>query len=101
MEIIEGMEKLFLSCLLSYNKLDIVNEKHVYIAVFFTEFGHCSIVSITNGLDQLVRKGLTGYIKHLFFRIFIEYKMCNGMHQMGFSQSGASVNEERIVHFAR
>ncbi len=57
------MEKFFLCGFFSYNKLNIIDEKNVNIPVFFTEFAHCRIISVSDGFDQLVGKFLTGYIE--------------------------------------
>ena len=69
MQIIKSMEKFFLRGFFSYNELDIINKKYVNIAVFLAKTGSCSVVVVTDGLDQLIRKRFTGHIKHLGFRI--------------------------------
>ena len=68
-QIIKSMEKFFLGGFFSYNELDIINKKYVNIAVFLAKTGSCSVVVVTDGLDQLIRKRFTGHIKHLGFRI--------------------------------
>ena len=73
-QIIKGMEKLFLCTFLTYNKLDIVDEKHIVVPVLFTKAGHSHFISIFTdfqSFDQFIRKGLTGYIKYLFRRIVL------------------------------
>ena len=68
-QIIKSMEKFFLRGFFSYNELDIINKKYVNIAVFLTKTGSCSVVVVTDGFDQFIRKGFTGHIKYLCFRI--------------------------------
>ena len=95
------MEKFLLCGFLSYNKLNIIDEKNINISVFFTEFTHCSIVSVSNGFDQFVGKFLTGYIENPAVLVVFQYEMSDGMHKMSLSKSGSSVNKERIVSISR
>ena len=95
------MEKLFLSGFLSYNKLYIVNQQHIHVPVFFPEGGDSCIISISDGFNQFVCKRFAGDINHLHIRLLGKNKMGNGVHQMGFSQSGSPVNKEGVVHLAR
>ena len=51
------MEKLLLSGFLSYNKLDVVNQKNVDVAVTVTErIDQGNIVGVSQCVDQFVRK---------------------------------------------
>ena len=59
------MEKFLLGTFLSYNKLDIINEKDIIIAVFFTEFRSGNVVFVTDRVDQLIGKSLGADIKDL------------------------------------
>ena len=54
MQLIEGVEKLFLSRLFSYNKLDIVDEKNVDCAVLVTQPRHGRGISSSDGLDHFI-----------------------------------------------
>ena len=90
------MEKFLLGGFLSYNKLDIVDQQHVDIPVFFTELGHGRIVAVSDGLDQFVGKLLTGGVHNPAGGVFLQNKVGDGVHQMGFSQSHASVEEQRL-----
>ena len=53
--------------LFSYNKLNIVDKKHVDATVFLTEFRRGGVVSVSDRVDQLVCKGLTCDVEHLCF----------------------------------
>ena len=74
---IEGVEELLLSSVLSYYKLNIIDQKNVDVAVLFTKFGRRVVVFASDGLNELVGKGLTGHILHLGARIMLKYKMCD------------------------
>lgn len=62
-ECFEGMEEFFLRRFLFSQKLDIVNEQDIDVAVFIAK-GFCCIV--LDGIDQFIGESLTGCI-----RIFI------------------------------
>ena len=74
---IEGVEELLLSSVLSYYKLNIIDQKNVDVAVLFTKFGRRVVVFASDGLNELVGKGLTGHILHLGAWIMLKYKMCD------------------------
>ena len=42
---------------------------------------------------ELVGEGFAGNVEHLRCRILIQYKVGNGMHQVGFAQPGVSVQK--------
>ena len=95
------MEKFLLGTLLSYNKLDIIDQENVVVAVFFPKLCGGNIIFVSDRVDQLIGKGLGTDVKNLGFRVVFQYKMSDCMHQMGFSKSYASVDKQRIVDFAR
>ena len=94
MELVEGMEEFFLHPLFVAEKLDIVNEQHVRVPVFVVE--PCGIAVIDAG-NQVVAEFFAGNINNLVFRVILVHLMGNGMHQMGFSKTNASVDKKGIV----
>ena len=98
---VKCMEKFFLSGFFSYNKLNIIDEKNINISVFFTEFAHCRVISVSDGFDQFICKFLTGYIENPAVFVVFQYKMSDGMHKMRFSETGSAVNKQRIVGIPR
>ena len=95
------MEKFFLCRFLSYNKLDIIDKKYIDISVFFAEFGHSGVISVTDRLDQLICKFFAGNIQNLTVFIMLNNVMSDGMHKVGLAKSGASVDKKRIVGISR
>lgn len=63
------MEELLLGTLFSYNKLDIVDQENVVVAVFLTKFRGSDVVFVTDGVNELVGKGLRADVKDLGFRV--------------------------------
>ena len=56
------MEKFLLGTFLTDNKLDIVDQKHIVVTVFLTEFRGGNIVFVTDGIDQLIGKFLRSHV---------------------------------------
>ena len=50
------MEELFLGTFLSYNKLDIVDQKNVIVSVLIAEFSRRVVVFASDGVDQIIGK---------------------------------------------
>ena len=59
---VKGMEKLLLCALLSYNKLNIVDQENVVVSVLFAKLCGGDIVFITDGVDQLVGELFAGHV---------------------------------------
>ena len=95
------MEKFFLCRFFSYNKLNVIDQKNINISVFFTEFGHSRVISVSDGFDQFIGEFFAGYIQN--FAVFIVFNniMSDGMHQMCFSKSGTAIDKERVVGISR
>ena len=85
------MEKFLLCGLFSYNELHVINQQNVNISVFFPEFCHRGVVAVTDRFDDFVGKLLTGNVEDPGCGIFFQYKMRDGVHQVGFSESNASI----------
>ena len=63
------MEKLFLCSFLTYNKLDIIDQQNIKLAVTVTEVGRRHVVLVSDGIDELVNEGFRGDITDLRVRI--------------------------------
>ena len=98
---IKCMEKFLLCGFFSYNKLNIIDEKNVDISVFFTEFTHCRVISVSDGFDQLVGKFLTGYIQNTAVFVVFQNEMSDGMHKMRLTKTGSAIDKQWIVGISR
>ena len=79
------MEKFLLGTLLSYNKLDIIDQENVVVAVFFPKLCGGNIIFVSDCVDQLIGKGLGTDVKNLGFRVVFQYKRLhasNGFFQV-------------------
>src|SRR5215475_14063940 len=95
-KIVEGMEKLLLSSLLSGDELDVVDEEEVDIAVLGTKLRR-SIVA--DGVDELVGEALRREVEQAKRGIEAGDLMTDGMKEVGLAKTDAAVDEERIVGF--
>ena len=95
------MEEFFLCTFLTDNELNIIDQQNVVRPVLIAELSRREVVLITDGINQLIGEFLTRYIKNLCIRVIFQNKMTDGMHQMRFSESHASIDKKRVVDFSR
>ena len=92
---VKRVEKLFLRTLLADDELDIVNQQDVVIAVLVPELSHGRFIigglTFFQGFNQFVGKCLACNVENLLFRVLIQYKMSDGMHQMGLPKTDVSI----------
>ena len=74
------MEKFLLGTFFSDNKLDIVDQKHVIVSVFFTEFRGRNVVFVSDRVDQFVCKFLGCHVQNLCARVIFQDEVGDGMH---------------------
>src|ERR1700757_501002 len=97
-ECVERMEKFLLRPLLTAEKLNVVNQKKVRLAITLPEFDK---ITVLDRVDELVDEQLTRDVDQLHVFPFRPDDLADGLHQMGLAQTDAAVNEERIVRARR
>ena len=97
-DVVEGVEKFVLGLLFAGNKLDIVHQKQVHIAVFLAEFLRCAVL---NGFDQLIGELIPLDVGNAFFRALFMDLLPNGQKKMGLSQAGVAVDKQGVIGLAR
>jgi len=93
-EIVKGVKELFLDALFAREKLDIVNQQHVDMAVSLTELGQAILLQC---LDKLVGEFFGRKVRHPSIGIVAQNRVANRVHEVGFAQAGVAVNEKRVV----
>ena len=91
---VEGMEKFLLGGFLTGDELDIVDEENIRLAVFFTESG---VLPTGDGFDQLIGEILAVDVDGVQTRGALKELVGDGVHQMGLTQTGGTVQKQRIV----
>ena len=97
MQRVESVEKFLLNAFLAGEELDVVNQQHVRLAVFFAEFDELVVL---NSINVFVCEFFGGEIGHARALFVADDVLADGMEQMGLAQADAAVEEERIVGFA-
>ena len=92
------MEEFLLHTILVAEELNIVNEKNVRTAVFFMEAYHIVLI---DALDKVVSEFLACYVNDIIIRILLLYLVSNSMHKVSLTQSGRTIDKQRIVILAR
>ena len=95
---VECMEEFFLCTFLFRDKLDIVDHQQVDLSVFLTEFLHFIVL---DGVDQFICKSFTGYIQHFRIGVLIQNKVTDGVHQVRFTQTGVTIEIQRVIGMGR
>ena len=91
------MEKFLLRALLAGDKLDVVHQKNVDLAVFVLEL--CSRAVIER-LDELVGEFLAVGQNYLHRRVVFLYLVAYGVEQMRLAEPRVAVDEQRVIRLA-
>ena len=92
------MEEFFLHPVFVAEELNIVDQQDIGGAVFVMET--CHIVAV-DAVDQVVSEFFTGHINDVVIRMLLFDLVGDGVHQVCFSQTRWTVDEQRIVTLAR
>ena len=94
MQRVEGVEKLLLRALLAGQKLDIVDQQHIGLAIPLAELLHRG--GFDRG-DRLVGEFFTIHIDNVEIRmVFLDLDL-DGVQKVGLAQTGRPVDEQRVV----
>ena len=101
-QLVEGVEHLFLRAFLAGEKLYVVHHKHVYLAVLVAEvFGCAGVARVVNGLDKLVYKLVAGYVHDFLLGEVALYAVADCVHKVGFAQPYAAPQKHGVVGHGR
>ncbi len=97
MQRIEGVKKLFFRAVLAGQELHVVDEQHVDRAVLVPELSHSGG---GDRADDLVGELLGCEVDDSLARKAVMDFVADGVHEVGFAESHASVQEQRVVAVA-
>ena len=97
-EVIKGMEKFLLRGFLSGDKLDIIHQEKVCIAVFVAKF---EVFAALQRFDHLVGKLIAFDIDNIKFGMLVMDMPCNSIEQMCLAKAGGAVNKQGVVAVCR
>ncbi len=95
---VEGVEEFLLDAFLAGEELDVVNQQHVGLAVFFAEPDQLVVL---DGVNVFVGEFFRGNIRHPRALPVAGHMLADGVQQMGLAQTDAAIKKKRIVGFAR
>ena len=93
-EVVERVEELLLELLGALEELDVVDQEHVEVAVAPLEPRHGLGA---DRVDELVHERLGGHVTDPLVAEDRAHVVADGVEQVGFSQPGGPVDEQRVV----
>ena len=94
MEAVEGVEKLLLEAFFSFHELNVIDEQNVDVAVAALE--GCGGVC-TNRVDIFIQECFGRDVTNFVVRVVSMDVPTNCLEKVCLTESGLSVNEERVV----
>jgi hypothetical protein len=94
---VERVEKFLLNPFLAGEKLDVVNQQHVGLAVFFAELGQLVVL---DGVNVFVGEFLGRQIGDAGAFLVAGDVLADGVQQMGLAQAHAAVKKQGVVGFS-
>ena len=95
---IECVKEFLLGPLLATEKLDVVNQKKIGLAITLPEFDQ---IAVLDRVDELVDEQFTGDINHLHVFLLGPDVLADGLHQVGLAKTDTAINEQRVVRARR
>ena len=98
MQLVEGVEELVLRGFLASEEMDVVDQEQVEFAVTAAERGDAAGLE---GLNEIVGESLGGDVGDASLRIAGVDRVGDRVHQVGLTETGRTVDEERVIVVAR
>ncbi len=95
---VECVKEFFLRLLLAGEDVDVVDEQQVGLAVTPLEVIHRAVL---DGVDDVVEELLGGDICDPDGGVALQDPVGDGLHQVGLSEAGGAIDEERVIRLAR
>src|SRR5438128_6324776 len=91
---IKRVKKFFLRTLLASEKLDVIDQKKVRLAISLPELDQ---IAVLDRVDELVDEQFAGEVHHLHVFFLRPDVLADGLHQMGLAEADAPVNKAWVV----
>jgi hypothetical protein len=88
------VKEFLLGPLLATQKLDVINQKKVGLAITLPELDQ---IAVLNRVDELVNEEFAREIDDLHVFFLRPNVLTDGLHQMGLTKTYPAVNEKRVV----
>ena len=90
---VKGIKELFLGSVFAAHKLNVIHHQNVNRTELFLK---CGRIFVTQRSDKLVHKLFCREINDVAARILLFDMPCNGVHQVGFAQTDAGIQEQGV-----
>ena len=87
LEVVEGVEELFLGFFFAFDELDVVNDKDIDVAVLLGEVGDF----LADGVDVVAVESLDGDVFDAGFGVFAGDFVADGLNEVSFADADATV----------
>ena len=87
------MEKFFLGRTFAANKLHIINHQNIDVAKHFLKINS---VLLFQGTDKAIHELFRRQVNHRALGVLLRNMQGNGVHQMGFAKTNATVQKQGI-----
>ena len=91
---IECVKEFFLRTLFASEKLDVVNQKKIGLAITLPELDQ---ITVLDRIDELVDEQFARDVDHLHVFLLRPNILADGLHQMGLAKTDTAINEQRVV----
>src|SRR6266704_3556040 len=95
---IECVKEFLLGPLLAAQKLDVINQKKIGLAITLPELDQ---ITVLDRVDELVNEEFARDIDDLHVFFLRPDVLTDGLHKMGLAQTYPAVNEQRVVRARR
>src|SRR5437660_3813084 len=95
---VECVKEFLLGTLLASQKLDVINQKKIGLAITLRELYQ---ITVLDRIDELVNEEFARDIDHLHVFLLRPNVLAGGLHQMGLAKTDSAVNEQRVVRACR
>ena len=94
MQLVEGVEELVLRGFLASEEMNVVDQEQVEFAITAAERGNAASLE---GLNEIVGEGLGRDVGDASLRVGGVDRVGDRVHQVGLTETGRTVDEERVV----
>src|SRR5436190_5060618 len=91
---VECVKEFLLRALLSSQKLNVIDQKKICLAIAFSELNQ---VTVLDRVDELVDEEFARDVDHFHVFLLRPGALTDGLHQMGLAETDAAINEQRVV----
>src|SRR4029077_17262685 len=91
---VEGVKEFFLRAFFAAEKLNVIDEKKIGLAITLAEFHQ---IAVLDRVDELVDEKFARELDHLGGFLFRPNVLADRLHQMRLAESYAAVNKQRVI----